>query len=108
MPTPQQITAVYVTLGSIAIVISALLITSMVISYKVFITIFMVYLTGCFAYIFAIFIIKRNEVKKDVRYNVGEYITLFNMILCVFLFIIGFLVPKISKSNGDLKVSIDR
>lgn len=100
-PTATQKTAVYVSLICIALVMSTVLVLSLVLNQKVFVAIFAIYLTGCFTYQFAFYIIKRNILAGDIRFNVAEYVALFNMILCPFIFIISFLLPKIRRDDRN-------
>ena len=93
-PTSGQVTGIYIGLICTALIISTLLILTMTLNTSVFIGIFAFYLVGCFAYLFAFLIIKKKELTGDIRYTVADYMALFNMVLCLFIFIMSFVIPS--------------
>jgi hypothetical protein len=102
MATSTPDTTVYIVLAIAGIVLSSVIIASLLLKNRIFIMIFSFYMIASFAYIFAIFVIKKKEAKlaPDIRYTVAEYMALFNMILSAFLFILIFFVPKGEKKEG--------
>jgi len=93
-PTSGQVTGIYIGMICTALVLSTLLILTMTLNTTVFIAILSFYLVGCFAYLFAFLIIKKKELSGDIKYTVADYMTLFNMILCLFIFVMSFVIPS--------------
>jgi hypothetical protein len=99
--TSGQLTGIYISLACIALVVSTSLMLSLTLNHTVFIAIFAFCLTGVFSYFFALLVIKRDQHKNDIRFVLAEWIALYCMVLCVFIFIMSFVIPSIKKKKMD-------
>lgn len=81
------------------LVISVSLMLALTLHPMTFIGIFSLYMTGCFSFLFAYLIISQAKLKDDIKFTISEYMTMFNLILSLFIFIMCFVIPFVSKKK---------
>lgn len=72
-------TAVYVSLVFLGIIISTLYMVMLSYNPSAFIILFALYILGYCSYLFVIMLIGRRKWENDLRFEVANYITLFNI-----------------------------
>ena len=90
---------VYTVLISASIVVSTLF--SLILAYSPlnFISLMALYMLACSIYIFVANIINRDKLKDDVHMEVATYISLFNMLFFVCIFVVAVVMrSKIKKA----------
>lgn len=101
-----QLTGIYSALIISALVLSIVLMLSLTLSHAVFIGIFAFYMCTCATFHFTYFTMNKKQLdpsNSSVQYKVADYMALFNMILCLFIFIMSFVIPMIRK-NKELAI----
>lgn len=97
------LTAIYTALIITALIVSITLMLSLTLKPMVFIAIFAFYMCGCTGYLFAYLIMKKKELDPapggDAKYTVADYMCLFNLVLCLFVFVMCFIIPAVNRRN---------
>jgi len=102
-----QATTVYIALACSAIILSTVFILAETTNYTFFIIVFSLYLMGSSAYVYAYLTMKKSSMQKvngvvDTKYNVANYISIYNVVLSFFVFIIAMiLVVARARRIGD-------
>jgi uncharacterized transporter YbjL len=104
--TTGQTTGVYIGLICAALVLSTILILTMSLNITIFLAIFSIYLVGSFAYLFAYLIMNRAKLTGDIKYTISDYMTLFNMILSLFIFVMCFVLPVMKEKKPSMGYQI--
>lgn len=89
------LTILYTVLVIIGLTISIILMATLSLSPMVFIGIFSLYMCGCSAFLFAFLTIKKKQLVGDTRYTISDYMTLYNSILSLFIFIMCIVIPVV-------------
>lgn len=100
-----ELTIIYSALIITALVVAVTLMLSLTLAPKVFIAIFSFYMCGCTAYLFAYLIMKKKVLdpnNNDIQFTIADYMTLFNMVLCLFIFVMVFVVYTVQKKKPDI------
>ena len=82
-------TVVYITLVCIGVVLTTVFVMMMNYNVKIFNLILILYLLGFSIYIFVILMISKERNKGDLRYDVANYMSLFNIFFSTSMFILG-------------------
>ena len=84
----SQNTILYITLVCSALILATILLLTLTTNYTAFIVVFSLYMIGSYAFLYAFLLMKKTNLTGDVKYDVSKYISLFNMIMAFFVFVI--------------------
>jgi 4-hydroxybenzoate polyprenyltransferase len=93
---------IYTALIILGLVIAISLMLALTLNQTVFIAIFTLYMTGCSAFLFAYLMINKEKLKDDMKFTISEYMTMFNLILSFFVFIMCFVIPFVTKKKDNM------
>ena len=82
-------TVVYITLVCIGVVLTTVFVMMLNYNVRIFNLILILYLLGFSIYIFVILMISKDRNKGDLRYDVANYMSLFNIFFSTSMFILG-------------------
>jgi len=82
-------TTIYITLVCIGVVLTTLFVMMLTYNVRVFVLLLILYLIAFSIYTFVFLMIKRNTLKDDIRYDIANYTSLFNIFFGSCIFILG-------------------
>jgi len=91
-------TAIYITLVCVGVVLTTVFVMMLMYNTRIFMLLLILYLIGYSIFIFVFLMLKKQQLKDDIRYDVGKYVSLFNMFFGASVFILT--VVFMSRKGG--------
>jgi hypothetical protein len=100
MANDPKKTAIYITLVFLGVLISTLYVMMLTYNVTAFIILFTLYILGYSCYMFIIMMMNKSKWQDDMRFEVGNYITLFNIFFASAILLLTMFFRKPSSSSG--------
>lgn len=94
--------AVYITLVCLGVVLTASFVMLLIYNMNIFGLLLIIYMIGYSIFIFVLLVLKKQQLKGDLRYDAANYISLFNIFFGASMFVLGMFVFIKTKNGGSM------